>query len=398
MKKIFYILIPVILLGYFAVSASLPHADQQKQENNNEILLNPSLRDKALNSHPENVKLSFKCKSCHVSEYPTEKDPGLLDCPRNNIVSVYHSPKEGPEVVDISEMSDKYSGVIFSHRVHAEMSEMTEGCSGCHHFNTTGPILNCRNCHSANRNREDVSIPDLKAAYHRQCMKCHKQWSNENGCNTQCHLSKGADKNQKIAEIKTKTHPEITKPTKITWETSSKINKTVAFNHDEHVQLFRIECRNCHNEDNCIKCHMVRPRAENNKPVKIEKSIEEHHKPCISCHNGNSCRKCHNENEYTSFDHYRSSGWQLQSYHSGLTCAKCHGSSVPYRSPDNNCVSCHKNFTTVFDHKLKGFTFSEAHKEIECAGCHAKGDFKSPPICTDCHDDKAFPADLPGKK
>jgi hypothetical protein len=294
-------------------------------------------------------------------------------------------------------MSDKYSGVVFSHRVHAEMSEMTEGCTGCHHYNTSGPVLNCRNCHSANRIREDVSVPDLKAAYHRQCMKCHKQWSNENGCSTQCHISKGMNRIQKIEEIKKKTHPELTKPTKITWETSSKVNKTVAFNHDEHVKLFRIECISCHNEDNCIKCHMIKPRIDENKPVKIEKSLEDHHKPCINCHNGNACRKCHNENETASFDHYRSAGWKLEKYHSGLHCAKCHGGSMPYRSLEKNCVSCHKNFTTAFDHKLKGFTFSDAHKEIECAGCHIKSDFKSKPVCTDCHDDKIFPPDLPGK-
>jgi hypothetical protein len=113
---------------------------------------------------------------------------------------------------------------------------------------------------------------------------------------------------------------------------------------------------------------------------------------------GNSCQKCHQEKELTPFNHGKTAGWILKSYHSNLECSKCHGSKMPYRKLDNNCTSCHKNFTSEFNHELIGFAFSENHKELECINCHANKDFTSGPVCTGCHDDKSFPADVPGKK
>ena len=56
---------------------------------------------------------------------------------------------------------------------------MGGGCENCHHYNTSGPILKCSSCHESSRKREDVSIPDLKGAYHRQCMDCHREWSHD---------------------------------------------------------------------------------------------------------------------------------------------------------------------------------------------------------------------------
>ena len=360
-------------------------------------------KNKIQNNHdsepPEIANQIVKCKTCHITEYPTEKDPGLRECPRSNFISVYHSPKEGPEVVVINEMSDKYMGVVFSHRVHAEMSEMSIGCTGCHHYNTSGPVLNCRHCHEINRKRKDVSVPDLKAAYHRQCLTCHKQWSKENGCSKLCHAIKDPDQKLNIETISGKSHPILTVPEKIIWETNSKVNKTVTFYHDEHVQLFKINCTNCHTQESCIKCHSDKTQVDFSNPIKIEKSLEEHHKPCYDCHYSNSCQKCHNDKELTPFNHARSTGWSLNGYHSALACAKCHGSNKPYGKLNKNCVSCHIDFATEkFDHKLIGLIFSEAHSEIECENCHSKGDFESIPICTECHDDKSYPADLPGEK
>ncbi len=398
MKKLFYILGPLVLVGFLIITAALPQNELTKPEVKIE---NPKLKDQK-NKTPdypsEHVKSALNCKSCHASEYPTKMDPGLIDCPRKNLVSVYHSPKEGPESVVINEMSDKYSGVVFSHRVHAEMSEMSTGCTGCHHYNTTGPVLNCRNCHENTRAREDVSVPDLKAAYHRQCMTCHKEWSRENGCNILCHISKGSELKQNIDPLRGKSHPELPVPTKITWETNSDINKTVTFYHDEHVKLFNINCTSCHRKEGCIKCHGMKSHDNDNKPVKIEKSLEEHHMPCISCHYGNSCLKCHHEKEMAPFDHGKSSGWNLSAYHNNVACANCHGSIMPYRKVSSKCASCHKDFTAEFDHKLIGFTFSESHKELECENCHSGKDFIKSPVCTNCHDDKSFPNDLPGKK
>jgi hypothetical protein len=43
---------------------------------------------------------------------------------------------------------------------------------------------------------------------------------------------------------------------------------------------------------------------------------------------------------------------------------------------DNNCTSCHKNFTKdEFDHKLTGLVLSEIHNELDCKDCHIDGNF-----------------------
>ena len=400
MKKIHFILIPLVFFGFVLSKVFPPDSDSGKDKITDVSSL--STEEKELKKFHDNssMRLSQKlnCKSCHSSEYPTKGDPGLLGCPRSDMISVYHSPEEGPETVLINEMSDYYGGVEFSHKVHAEMSEMSGGCTGCHHYNTTGPVLNCRKCHESARGRDDISIPDLKAAYHRQCMTCHKQWSSENGCSTQCHTRKGSGSLINTGASNNKTHPALDLPSKLVWETNSKTNKIVTFFHDEHINKFNLSCTSCHNQESCIKCHAGKIRGDIGKLSRIERSIEEHHQPCANCHYGNSCQKCHQDKEMKSFDHTRSSGWPLRSYHSKVACEKCHGTVMPYRKVDHNCVNCHKKFSEAFDHKLAGFTFSEGHTGLECKNCHSGGEFTKTPVCTDCHDDKSFPQDLPGTR
>jgi hypothetical protein len=397
MKKIHFILIPLIFLGYIAGKTFSPVTESPKDKT--DVLNENKTEWNKIKKNPDNpserVKQTLNCKSCHSSEYPVKNDPGLLGCPRSDMISVYHSPTEGPETVVIDEMSDYYNGVVFSHKVHSEMSEMSGGCNGCHHYNTTGPVMNCRKCHDSSRSREDITLPDLKAAYHRQCMTCHKQWSSDNGCNTQCHTRKGS--NDQLNNDPLKSHPELSLPVKLVWETNSKVNKTVTFFHDEHIQLFKINCTSCHNQESCISCHSKKALGNFNKLIRKEKSFEEHHKPCSNCHYGNSCQKCHQDKEMSSFDHGRSSGWVLKAYHSKLDCAKCHGTKMPYKKLNTKCASCHKSFASAFDHSLIGFVFSESHMELECKNCHTGGDVTKTPVCTECHDDKSFPSDLPGK-
>lgn len=312
----------------------------------------------------------------------------------------FPSHLEGPSVVIIDEMSENYTAVIFSHRLHSEMSEMSMGCSDCHHYNTSGSVLNCKECHSKERYREDISVPDLKAAFHRQCISCHKEWSHENGCSSQCHLIKTSENEQLIKkDISGKEHPKRTEPTKMVWETNYEAGKIVTFFHNEHNKLFRINCSTCHSNDNCIKCH-DKPKTQNDysKPVQVKKSFEEHHKLCMSCHKGNSCDKCHNDKELSPFNHGRSTGWTLKGYHANLTCEKCHGSQMPLKKLDRNCKNCHNNFTGKFDHGKTGLVLSENHKELECNNCHMNEDFSKAPECKMCHDDKSHPAHSPGRR
>jgi hypothetical protein len=417
MKKVLYILVPLLLMGYLIIITLIPRSNplkvdagekiyyNQNQEikNQNQEIKNQNQENNIRNVSSDHVKQPLNCKSCHACEYPTKEDPCLVECPRQIMEPVLHSSKEGPDVVVISEMSENYSGVVFSHKLHTHMLEMSAGCTGCHHYNTTGPVLNCRKCHENSRARENVSVPDLKAAYHRQCMKCHLQWSRDNGCNTQCHKRKGPDSEvllqQTVKEITLKTHPVRPEPSKMVWETKYDKGKIVTFFHDEHVKLFKLNCSDCHSSDNCTKCHESKTSTDYGKTIKLEKSEEEHHKLCNNCHNKSSCQKCHKESEMMPFNHGRSTGWNLTGYHSKLECTKCHGSSVPFKKLDNNCTSCHKNFIKgKFDHKITGLVLSEGHSDLECNNCHVKDNFAKNPECSSCHDDKSYPANLPGKK
>jgi len=410
MKRVLFILVPLLLMGYLIGITLIPRTKIQKPGAGNDtsnihetenMVQNPVTTNQTL---PENhMKGPLNCKSCHSCEYPTKGDPCLLDCPRESMVPQTHTSKEGPDAVVINEMSENYTGVVFSHRMHAEMSEISMGCTGCHHYNTSGPVQNCRKCHESLRQREDVSIPDLKAAYHRQCMACHKQWSGEDGCNNQCHALKSAGNkdNSKdlIGKFTGKSHPPDPKPSKMTWETNYDKGKIVTFFHDEHVQLFKLKCADCHSNDNCSKCHNGKTVTDFSKTVKIKKSIEEHHKPCSTCHSKDACDKCHQEKEMAPFNHGVSTGWNLKSFHSKLECSRCHGNEVPFKKLDNNCTSCHKNFKLgSFEHKVTGITLTDAHKEIECNVCHKDGNFSKTPVCTECHDDKSYPANSPGVK
>lgn len=356
---------------------------------------------------PKNHTLSSKltCKTCHECEVPTKKDPCLIACPRNQMVTVYQSADKTVNVVTLDELSKKYMPVVFSHRAHAQMSEMSGGCVICHHYNTSGPIQPCKNCHQAERKREDISKPDLEAAYHRQCINCHREWSHQNDC-TSCHaLKSGNTAVQKVDTKKAgfKDHPKLETPKKVVYETLDRKGKYVTFYHDEHLNLFGATCINCHQQENCTQCHdkgkATLTQKFYNAPIKIHKTADQHHKPCFSCHSDDKCTVCHSNKPEGPFNHAERTGWALNRFHESLSCTKCHGTSYKFAKLDNKCESCHKNFAAgKFDHSVTGLKLDENHKDADCTDCHKEKNFSATPTCTNCHDDKSYPKNKPGKE
>jgi len=353
----------------------------------------------------DHSKSNSDCKTCHSCEYPTKRDACLVMCPRS-ATSIHHSPEEAPEVLVLDDLSKRYGNVVFSHKLHAQMSEMSIGCTGCHHYNTTGPVLSCKKCHEKARKRDNISAPDLEAAYHRQCMPCHRKWNIATDCNS-CHLPKGAAGVKKQAEAIKRTtgrsHPALKKPTRVVYETAYTKGKFVTFNHGEHVGLFKQPCLNCHKDDSCTRCHDVKNVVANNlnqeRHLKVHRSFEEHHKACSSCHENGKCTKCHQGKEMSSFNHTVSTGWDLGKFHSGLRCDKCHVVKKSFSPLDKNCSACHKNWKLgKFDHKATGLVLSANHKDFECTSCHLGNNFSSKPVCKECHNDKVYPGALPGKR
>lgn len=347
-------------------------------------------------------KLNISCKTCHVCDVPTKDDPCLVACPREKIATVYQKPEQTPELFVIDQISDRYGPVYFSHKLHAQMSIMSGGCENCHHHNTSGPILQCNTCHESSRKRDDVSRPDLKGAYHRQCMDCHREWSHETGCNS-CHSLKKNLKDAKQESIQKKysgkVHPLVLEPTNITYQTDSDKGKLVTFYHDDHTKKFGLSCTSCHKQESCTKCHDVSRNSDVRlKTVSTKKTFEEQHKNCISCHKEDNCSSCHSSTKLESFDHAKKTGWALSKHHVILTCAKCHGSNLPYQKLDNKCLSCHKEWNKeTFKHSVTGLQLNETHLELSCEDCHAENNYAEKPSCSNCHENYVYPKQKPGK-
>jgi len=353
---------------------------------------------------PHNLMV-VDCKTCHSCEVPTVDDPCLNPCIRFSLIVESPPASQGPDIIVIEELADRYDPVVFSHNAHALMSEMSGGCSSCHHFNTTGPILKCNNCHSTERQRENINRPDLKGAYHQQCMNCHRQWSRQTEC-LSCHPETDqkltSDELIKRAELLSPRHPEVKAPGKVVYKTETKEGNKVTFYHNEHTDIFGVDCVSCHKDENCIRCHDVNNANKDisfyDSPVALRTTEAERHSKCFSCHENDKCSACHSNDELKPFNHKQSTGWALNKHHIYLSCQKCHKQQGLFKKMDSGCTSCHSDFTAEkFDHSVTGLKLDEVHLSFDCGDCHEDSDFSKPSACTSCHEDFSYPKNKPGK-
>ena len=353
---------------------------------------------------PESHRLDkVDCQTCHKCKFPTAKDPCLWPCARFELMSTYKFSDKYPDKVTIDRLEKIYEPVVFSHGIHAEMSNISGGCIQCHHYSTNNEIHPCGDCHETERIRTNISIPDLKGAYHQQCMDCHREWSHSTEC-ISCHALK--TKEGEISRVDTSytKHEPLKTPKKIIYETDSDKGKLVTFFHNQHNEDFNFKCENCHQNEVCIKCHDV---SKQNKDVDAEevletsgeKSIEQSHKICSSCHQiENKCSVCHSNTEMKPFNHAAKTGWTLKRYHEKLKCQTCHGNKKQFQKLDPKCRSCHEYWSSNnFNHKVTGLVLSEDHNELDCEDCHKSADYTKAPSCEDCHDEIKYPAKVPGK-
>lgn len=302
--------------------------------------------DKSVEGQPADVS---SCGKCHVCRNPTTLSPCLVDCPREAMGGEPgHSlgVEQGPAEVVMDELENLYEPVIFNHKVHAGMADMCEGCQCCHHYSPTDTFHPpCKECHDPEVAHEHVRQPGLKGAYHRQCMGCHRNWSQETECEV-CHAMKSEKKKKGEAYVAA-TYRPCSEPMKKTYETVYDQGKYVTFFHNNHAHEYGLKCNDCHRDDSCVRCHY-----QGEQPVAVVEAETDlmHHK-----------------------------------------CSACHDIKT-----QAECVSCHSAVKReAFDHGLAtGLALDENHIENECSDCHA--DFKKPD-CSDCHEDEMnYPDDLPG--
>ncbi|MFH1195619.1 MAG: cytochrome c3 family protein [bacterium] len=345
-------------------------------------------------------KLNLDCKTCHECDTPTKTNPCLIACPRTDMVTIHNKPEEGPAKIVMNYflgVENIYEPVTFSHFLHAEMAGISGGCKTCHHFNNTGNILKCVDCHEVTRARNDISKPDLKGALHRQCIDCHREWSGNAECGS-CHAT-NSDKKTKVKSGTDKTakvHPEIVEPNRLVFETNYKEGKIVTFYHNEHTDVYGIECGSCHKNESCAKCH-----DKTGHFTKTKKDANQKHKPCASCHNvQKNCNFCHSSEIKAPFNHYSNTGFDIGEYHGRLSCNKCHKQANNFKGLSSNCNVCHSAWnSTNFKHEKTGIILDEIHIENDCEDCHIDRNFKAKPSCENCHgDDIKYPASVPGKK
>jgi hypothetical protein len=298
---------------------------------------------------------------------------------------------EGPEIVMLDQLVNRYQPVQFAHKLHASMADMSSGCSFCHHYSEVDEeVPPCRVCHNEESQLGNLRQPGLKGAYHRQCLGCHREWSHEAGC-VACHEVKDVTASDEISDktdIHGIPHPKITAEKKYVYYTPYEPASVVTFHHSDHVDQFGLKCVSCHQGDNCGRCHELGHKRE-----KIE-----HVKTCITCHSEDNCVFCHSTVEKPPFNHTTSTGWELSKNHINNVCQDCHGPTKSFVKPSTVCVDCHIHWEVgSFIHDVTGLILDEDHNENECGDCHIDMDFSQAPSCTDCHDEIQYPDEYPGE-
>ncbi len=339
------------------------------------------------------------CSICHECKTPTKKDPCLSSCPRIDRSKITFNVKNVPQKIEINNINgekDLFGKVIFSHKAHAEMAEMGDGCVTCHHKAVGENIEKCSSCHTPDRVSSTSDIPDLKSAYHRQCMDCHQTWDAESKCES-CHLVNSEYKSSSITTEVVKTYKPVVRPeTKVYETTKCTKGKLATFHHNDHINLFGLECVDCHQDESCSTCH--------NKNPNFKKTVDfKNHSKCESCHDTeskNQCAKCHSDKESKPFNHFVNTGFDINKYHSKVSCSSCHTKKGRYSGLKAQCQNCHDWDEDNFNHSITGLELDENHIDNSCSDCHEDNNYQKP-TCTNCHEEEEgfiVPQKLPGKR
>ena len=287
----------------------------------------------------------------------------------------------GPAVVVLGDLENEFEPVPFDHMGHAKMAQMWDGCVTCHHKpphpNAAGDkpaiplrpatapasqaaadtIPACKSCHAVAEADTNIRVPNLKGAYHRQCLNCHREWMTGKSCMV-CHKAKGAQAastpkpGTTSGEVLSRMHPPIPEPDTKLYNQMRFMpadGSNVLFRHRGHAEGFGIKCATCHRRNSCATCHSAKSETAPPRPLHPGKSWTESHGPCVSCHQKDRCRHCHYRGDQPpppAFNH-ATTGQGLDKHHEKLPCRACHSDMQVRSALSCSTPSCHKPGQTI---------------------------------------------------
>ncbi len=269
-------------------------------------------------------------------------------------------------------------------------------CTACHTFGS-GATLKCVECHAEIATRIAAhkglhSTYNMASGSSKECSRCHSEHNGED-------------------------FPLIK------WEPKTFDHKLTGYTLEgKHTG---VACARCHSADHVAPAERASIKIKN-----LSRSFLGIPQACATCHKdphegrlGANCIQCHNYSDWKTvnvaeLDHSKTR-YPLTGLHAQLKCAKCHTAgadgkprytgfpfgkcsdchSDPHHgSFPQGCESCHSTASWKrislavvdrnFDHSKTKYPLLGKHTAVDCALCHAGGDFKKPvafATCMDCH-------------
>ncbi len=84
--------------------------------------------------------------------------------------------------LELGTISHWFQPAVFTHGDHADMLD----CATCHHVGGEDDPGLCSDCHMADYDPADPTMPTLNHAYHLNCVGCHQEMGAPVAC-TDCH-------------------------------------------------------------------------------------------------------------------------------------------------------------------------------------------------------------------
>ena len=313
----------------------------------------------------EYVTTPTTCDGCHLKDYMAVQSPNHAQASFSTRCEDCHSmTASGWRATRFTDHNKTRFPLAGGHRSVA--------CERCHPGGRfTGTSLECYSCHQANY--QGTTNPNHVAGnFPRTCNSCHTV----NGW----------------------------RPASLTDHNLTRFPLTGAHQ--------TVDCARCHvggrytgTPTDCYSCHQANYQGTSN-PNHVAGNFP---RTCEACHSTNAWRPA------SGIDHSKTR-FPLTGAHQQVACERCHVGGR-YGGTPTDCYSCHKNnydgasnpnhrasgFPTTcaschstngwrpasFDHNKTRFPLTGAHRNVDCARCHAGGKYAgTATACYSCHKNK----------